>query len=54
MNERLYRSRHDRMIAGVAGGLIWELGFNQPWPSTIQLAPVAGPGAAGLGMTGRF
>lgn len=40
--------------AGVAGGLIWELGFNQPWPSKIQLTPVAGPGAAGLGMAGRF
>lgn len=27
MNERLYRSRHDRMIAGVAGGLaeIWDV-----------------------------
>ena len=40
--------------AGIAGGLIWELGFNQPWPSKIRLTPVAGPGTAGIGMGGRF
>lgn len=48
--------------AGVAGGLIWELGFNQPrTPSgllapaaKLRLTPVAGPGAAGIGVSGRF
>ncbi|WP_437940813.1 tetratricopeptide repeat protein [Sorangium sp. So ce341] len=48
--------------AGVAGGLIWELGFNQPRPAAsstapsagVRLTPVAGPGAAGVGVSGRF
>ncbi|WP_129347069.1 tetratricopeptide repeat protein [Sorangium cellulosum] len=48
--------------AGVAGGLIWQLGFNHPQPSAGSLAsdhelrvtPVAGPGTAGLGLSGRF
>ncbi|XXX80549.1 tetratricopeptide repeat protein [Sorangium sp. So ce134] len=48
--------------AGVAGGLIWELAFNQPRPVSgvpapsagIRLTPVAGPDAAGVGVSGRF
>ncbi|KYF57484.1 hypothetical protein BE08_30310 [Sorangium cellulosum] len=48
--------------AGVAGGLIWELGFNQPRSPSgllapaagLRVAPVAGPGTAGIGVSGRF
>ncbi len=34
MNDRLYRSRHDRMIAGVAGGLADQLGLD---PSLVRV-----------------
>ncbi|KYF68390.1 hypothetical protein BE11_30960 [Sorangium cellulosum] len=48
--------------AGIAGGLIWEFGFNQPrTPSgllvpaaKLRVTPVAGPGTAGIGVSGRF
>lgn len=48
--------------AGVAGGLIWQLGFNSPQSTAgsfasgtdLRLTPVAGPDSAGLGVSGRF
>ncbi|MGK4005951.1 tetratricopeptide repeat protein [Sorangium sp. So ce1036] len=48
--------------AGVAGGLIWQLGFNHPRPPAgsfasdheLRVTPVAGPGTAGLGLSGCF
>ncbi|WP_234023662.1 tetratricopeptide repeat protein [Sorangium cellulosum] len=48
--------------AGVASGLIWQLGFNHPQPPSsalgsgpaLRLIPVAGPGVAGVGAAGRF
>ncbi len=47
--------------AGIAGGLIWQFGFNTPHPSSgatsgygLRVLPVAGPGVGGVGVSGRF
>ena len=45
MNHRLYRSRNDRMIGGVCGGLGQYLGLDSTWIRLIFLAFVLAGGA---------
>jgi hypothetical protein len=46
--------------AAVAGGLIWQLGFNHPEPAAarlqrgVRVAPLLSPAQQGLLVTGRF
>jgi tetratricopeptide (TPR) repeat protein len=41
-------------VAAIAGGLVWQFVYNKPKPAAVSVAPLTGPGVAGMAMAGRF